>query len=237
MEKSIENPLDISNLFEALASNFAGVVQYNKDYSSHGTVTIDDVCDIMLNQTVGAPVARLAEVNRILLVQQKEKCLDYKYDNMVTEMKDTSWSGKAADGTRQWTYQTCTEFGFYQTCDNRTASIFGNRFDVDFFLRMCTDVYGAQFTPSLVHRSIRHTNTYYGDLHARSTNVIYVHGSIDPWHALGRTHSTDPLMPTIYIQGTAHCANMYEPQENDFPQLKEARIQINSFIDNLIHLK
>lgn len=236
VEKSIENPLDISNLFEALASNFAGVVQYNKDYSPHASVTIDVVCDVMMNQTFGAPVARLAEVNRILLVQQGEKCLDYKYDKMIEDMKNTSWTSKASDGMRQWTYQTCTEFGFYQTCDNRTVSIFGKRFDVDFFIRMCTDVYGPQFTADLVEKSIRSTNTYYGELHAKSTNVIYVHGSIDPWHALGLTHSRDAQMPTIYIQGTAHCANMYEPQKNDFPQLKEARIEINKFIDNLIHI-
>lgn len=98
VEKSIENPLDISNLFEALASNFAGVVQYNKDYSPHATVSIDQICDIMVNTTIGPPVTRLAEVNRVLLVQQKEKCLDYKYDNMIAEMKKTSWKSKVADG-------------------------------------------------------------------------------------------------------------------------------------------
>lgn len=98
VEKSIENPLDISNLFEALASNFAGVVQYNKDYSPHATVTIDQICDIMVNTTIGPPVSRLAEVNRVLLVEQKEKCLDYKYDKMISEMKNTSWKSKVADG-------------------------------------------------------------------------------------------------------------------------------------------
>lgn len=43
VEHSIENSLDIANLFENLASNFAGVVQYNKDNSPHATITIDDV--------------------------------------------------------------------------------------------------------------------------------------------------------------------------------------------------
>lgn len=31
IEKSIENKLDVSNFYETLAGNFAGVVQYNKD--------------------------------------------------------------------------------------------------------------------------------------------------------------------------------------------------------------
>lgn len=43
VENSINNALDMANLFENLASNFAGVVQYNKDNSPHATITIDDV--------------------------------------------------------------------------------------------------------------------------------------------------------------------------------------------------
>jgi len=32
------------------------------------------------------------------------------------------------------------------------------------------------------------------------------------------------------FEGTAHCANMYPPSENDMPQLKKARIQIKNLI-------
>lgn len=49
VEKSIENALDMANLFENLASNFAGVVQYNKDNSPHAKTTIDDVSKDDLN--------------------------------------------------------------------------------------------------------------------------------------------------------------------------------------------
>lgn len=34
--------------------------------------------------------------------------------------------------------------------------------------------------------------------------------------------------------GTAHCANMYEPKDTDFPQLKEAREKIRQFLHALI---
>lgn len=98
VERSIENPLDIANLFEAIASNFAGVVQYNKDNSPHATVTIDEVCDVMVNQTIGAPVSRLAEVNRILLKQSNTTCLDFVYDKSIEEMRNTSWGSSQASG-------------------------------------------------------------------------------------------------------------------------------------------
>lgn len=233
LEKSISNPRDIANFLESLASLFAGVVQYNKDYSPHARTTIDQVCDIMLNQTIGPQVTRLAAVNRLLLQQQNQTCLDYRYDNMIAQMTNTSWHAETAEGGRQWTYQTCTEFGFYQTSDNETL-LFGNRFPVDFFYDQCVDIFGATFDRLRQEKDIFRTNTNYGELHARTTNVIYVHGSIDPWHALGLTQSSSADMPTVYIEGTAHCANMYEPQPDDFSQLKAARESIRAFIKGLL---
>lgn len=100
LEKSINQPLDISNFFEALASNFAGVVQYNKDYSPHATITIDQVCDIMINQTIGPQVQRLAEVNKLLLNEGNQTCLDYNYNKMVKEMQNTSWESDVASGSK-----------------------------------------------------------------------------------------------------------------------------------------
>lgn len=98
VENSVNNVMDISNLFESLASNFAGVVQYNKDNSPHAKVTIDDVCDIMVNTKIGAQIDRLAAVNELLLDQSNQTCLDYKYDKMIQLMRNTSWDSSQADG-------------------------------------------------------------------------------------------------------------------------------------------
>lgn len=133
----------------------------------------------------------------------------------------------------QWTYQTCNEFGFYQTSDKKER-IFGDRFPLVFFVKQCTDIYGRDFDADYLFSSINKTNKFYSGLNPNTTNVIYVHGSIDPWHALGITASNDSKLPTIYIQGTAHCANMYEPKDTDFPQLKEARNKIREFLHTLI---
>lgn len=100
----------------------------------------------------------------------------------------------------QWTYQTCNEFGFYQTSDEK-EKMFGDRFPLVFFVKQCTDIYGRNFDADYLFNSINKTNKYYGALHPNTTNVLYVHGSIDPWHALGLTESDDPKMPTIFIQG------------------------------------
>lgn len=133
----------------------------------------------------------------------------------------------------QWTYQTCNEFGFYQTSDDKQR-IFGDRFPLVFFVKQCTDFYGRDFDADYLFNSINKTNKFYLGLKPNTTNVLYVHGSIDPWHALGLTESDDPKLPTIYIEGTAHCANMYEPKDSDLPQLKQAREKIREFLHVLI---
>ena len=74
------------------------------------------------------------------------------------------------------------------------------------------------------------TNTEYGGQEIALTNVVFVHGSIDPWHAMGITNSSSPSAPAIYIEGTAHCANMYPASDSDPPQLTEARTQIGQLI-------
>lgn len=49
--------------------------------------------------------------------------------------------------------------------------------------------------------AIFRSNANYGALDPETTNVIYVHGSIDPWHALGLVKSVNDRMPAIYIEG------------------------------------
>lgn len=44
---------------------------------------------------------------------------------------------------RQWMYQTCTEYGFYQTSSTEKDT-FGTRLPVEFFAKQCVDMFGAQ---------------------------------------------------------------------------------------------
>lgn len=105
----------------------------------------------MLNTTIGTPVQRLGEVNRLLLADNKQKCLDYKYDKMIAEMQNTTWDEDNA--MRQWTYQTCNEFGFYQTSDKKD-DVFGDRFPVEFFIKQCMDIYSDKWEGKYSKRPI-----------------------------------------------------------------------------------
>lgn len=134
---------------------------------------------------------------------------------------------------RSWTYQTCTEFGFYQTSEN-VSTIFSDQFPVAYFIKQCSDIFGAGFNERSLNNSIVRTNMIYGAQNPVTTNVLYVHGTIDPWHVLGLYQSKNPNTPTILIEGTAHCADMYEPRDEDLDQLKKARDQIAQYITELL---
>lgn len=42
---------------------------------------------------------------------------------------------------------------------------------------------------------------FYGGLDIREDRVIFVHGSVDPWHALGITHARTKNNVAIFING------------------------------------
>ncbi|KAH0535652.1 hypothetical protein KQX54_017950 [Cotesia glomerata] len=223
---------DIANLYETIASNFAEVVQYNKDNrnsSKTANVTIDTICDVLVDEKQGIPIERLGAVNDLLLKANNETCLDYKYMKMIDELRNVSWKAESSQGGRQWFYQTCTEFGFFQTSTAR-PELFSEMFPVDFFVQQCTDVFGPRYNIHLLESSVERSNLLYGGLHIEVSNVVYVHGSIDPWHALGITNSSNPLTPAIYINGTAHCANMYPASPSDLPDLVKARQKVGAII-------
>nr|XP_012146029.1 PREDICTED: putative serine protease K12H4.7 isoform X2 [Megachile rotundata] len=223
---------DIANLYETIASDFAGIVQYNKNNRNNSAManfTIKSACDILTNESLGLAIDRLALISNKILNATNKKCLDYVYNKMINELRNISWASEDAEGGRQWMYQTCTEFGFFQTSTAR-PNLFSNSFPVDFFVQQCLDIFGPRYNIQLLKSAVNRTNIFYGALNLKVTNVVFVHGSVDPWHVLGITKSSNPQAPAIYINGTAHCANMYPPSKSDVPELKVARAKIGHLI-------
>ena len=97
-----------------------------------------------------------------------------------------------------------------------------------------TDVCSLVFNISTdaINKSIAQTNAYYGgkNIPKKTTNIVFPNGSIDPWHALGITQSISESLPAIYINGTAHCANMYPPSSDDPQGLTDARAEITKLV-------
>ncbi len=61
-------------------------------------ITVDTLCGIMTDTSKGSPLERYATVNSLILKMHGEKCLEFKYDDMITELKKTKWTSSAAEG-------------------------------------------------------------------------------------------------------------------------------------------
>jgi hypothetical protein len=216
---------DVALLAETLAGNFMDVVQYNRDNTAFegrpNNITITDLCDIMANTSLGSPLARYAAVNRLMTGGEP---VDANFTAEVEFMSSTSWDSPAvSSGARQWVHQTCTEFGYYQTTDSAYQP-FGDLVTLTSQLQTCSAVYGV--TPDQVYTAVAATNKHYGGrdgIPSNATNIVFPNGSIDPWHALGVLESPAVSLNAIFINGTAHCANMYPPSPTDLPDLVLAR--------------
>lgn len=105
---------------------------------------------------------------------------------------------------------------------------------ISFFIQQCADIFGDKFNLDVLNNGVAFTNAYYGGFGLKPTRVAFPNGSIDPWHALGITNQTglSDDSVAIFIQGTAHCADMYPTGDDDLIQLTQARQQIVQFLAN-----
>lgn len=61
--------------------------------------------------------------------------------------------------------------------------------------------FSFRYNSNLLSKAVERTNMMYGELNIREGRVIYVHGSVDPWHALGITQTRLENTVAIYING------------------------------------
>ncbi|CAF1056141.1 unnamed protein product [Brachionus calyciflorus] len=228
----IDSDLDVANFYSDIIAYFQEAVQYNKDnrLSKNSTITIDLLCDTMNQQSIGDPLTRYSAVNDIFLEEYGQKCLDISYRKFIDEMKSVSWDSSASAGGRQWIYQTCIEFGFYQSTDSPYHP-FGQTIPANFYINQCKDIFGDDYDSNLLEKGIRDTNTNYGGYTYEGSRVVFLNGEIDPWHALGFIgQPPNSYTETIFIKGTAHCADLYPSSEKDPASLTQARIRVDELI-------
>ena len=185
----VRNDDDMSILLSNLMGNIQGVVQYNNQSQS---VNVTGICDIMLNPTRSA-YENFAYLSREIFLNTSASrtdvngggCDDVSYTNTIDYLSNTSLV--AADGARQWTFQTCNQFGYYQTTDSVDQPFQSwSLLNLTFYYKMCAEIFdGWSYDPQQ-----NWTNTMYGATNIAATNIIFPTGTIDPWHVLGVVDTT-----------------------------------------------
>ena len=131
-----------------------------------------------------------------------------------------------------WYWQTCTEFGWYQT-SNQPSEVWGdeNISPLEISEQYCRDAYGDVYSHDYLEELMEATNDFYGSTEPDVTRVAFVHGSVDPWHPMGiYEEDLNDESPAIYIEGASHCADMYDDYVANTPQMQAAREEIKSLV-------
>ena len=116
---SMSSTQDLSILLSNLMGYVQGTVQYNK--AKPGSFNITTVCDVMLNTSEEkSSYDQFVTLAAMYRADYGFACEDASWDDTVTYLSATENDG--ANSGRPWTYQTCNEFGYYQTTDS-TVSI------------------------------------------------------------------------------------------------------------------
>jgi len=128
-------------------------------------------------------------------------CMHVSFAKELANLKDTSLS---SGSDRSWIYQTCTEFGFYQTCDPETECVFCSKphlNTLDSYYYLCRKAFGI--SGDVTEERIRYSNLYYGGNRTDATRIFYVNGQVDPWRSQSVQTSSNPELPALMVPGAS----------------------------------
>ncbi|KAL9654656.1 hypothetical protein ABK040_006718 [Willaertia magna] len=223
----LDNDNDLALLFMSLSDGVCEVVQYNLDNNGRNTYNTTNMCQII--QSGSDVLESFATWVNTWNKYSGNPCTENDYDEYIQELKDTRpWPENGGAAGRSWTYQTCVEFGYYQNAVG-SSQPFSPRITLEWYLQQCQQLFGVNdVTPHITF-----TNDYYGAKGIDTSNTVFTFGNIDPWHILGLTSPNNYVgQQNIYfMQGTAHCADLYASSPNDLPTLKNTRQQTIKLFD------
>ena len=125
-----------------------------------------------------------------------QPCVDTSWDNFLQYLSSPL---AKRGGLRSWLWQTCTEFGFYQTCKIGSTCPYGKGYhELDQDLEICEQAFGI--SKDAVALNVQETLDYYGGWDLKGTRIIFTNGLVDPWSMLSVTKSQNESLPAIMVQ-------------------------------------
>ncbi|KAL9188898.1 hypothetical protein ACHAXT_011388 [Thalassiosira profunda] len=229
--------------------------QSNDPSCTSNLCNIRGLCNAIVNKHNANPNQSSVEILAgVRQMQTKGSCEDINWTSYI-EWYHTPTKQNAND--RSWLYQTCSEFGFYQTCNSDSSCPYGRGYhEVSRDLEVCQAVFGID--PDTVKSSVDSTLTYYGgwkltpntgdqtgpqssmaeegeDTLDGQKRIIFVTGDVDPWTELALTDGNDDH-PSISVQGASHHFWTHKVLESDGDAIVAARQTIYDTVSNWLEI-
>ena len=160
------------------------------------------------------------------------QCKDISWEGMIDYL--SSMEAKVG-GVRSWLWQTCTEVGFYQTCNVNSTCPFARGFHVlDDDLEICQRVFGID--GSKVRENVEDTLNEYGGWNISASRILSVNGDVDPWSAQSYSNSgrKDADLQSYWSIGASHHYWTHEVKGSDGFGIMRTREIIYNWVINLL---
>lgn len=136
-------------------------------------------------------------------------------------------------GMRQWLYQSCTEYGYWQNASsNPQTRARSQHINLKYHQNICKRLFNIDKPAPIEQMNHR----YYFPLQDSSTsNIFFTNGSTDPWMKLSlakENHNTSNLnLNYTTIKGAAHCDDLHPTQKGESDALRYVRFQTTQLIN------
>lgn len=235
-QMSRDVPDDIAFLY-ILADLVAYAVQYDNPGSPH-------------RQRLCAQTASQRKLGAMDALHRFANFTGYMFQYLGTTPREMDMTAllsveiySSGDNQRQWLWQCCVEFGYWQTAPS-TQSLRSQLINEEWHHRLCQKLFG--FPPGF-KVPVQNTNTVYGERHIMqsATRILFTHGERDPWKALGvegwplrapALNSLDEEPRALLIPDVGHCADLHGASPKDPQELSLARQMISHEIGRWLTL-
>jgi len=211
---------------ESAISTFPGLVM---QYNNTAKPKLADVRNIIIQAETALDAAiNVSKFLKLTVGHGPNNCTDNSIGAMYKQLMDATLpeSGEGNAG-RAWTWQTCNEFGYFQTAtssfENRTMFTRGASARA-LWQQVCSDVF--QISQETIGANVAATNNYYGGKTQQGiTNVFYSNGDLDAWSLLSITEypeNQQEVYASVAELGS-HCVGLYKPMDGEVPGATEIR--------------
>ncbi|XP_052834614.1 putative serine protease K12H4.7 [Drosophila gunungcola] len=207
-----QNDLDMWSLFGSISNVFSGVAQYQRSGD------IEYYCDYLLS--FRDDVTAIA--NFVYWGFGMPSCVDVTYSSTVDYYQ---WLVEHFDAGRPWYYQTCNEYGWYQSSGSRNQP-FGTKFPATLYINLCGDVFSSHYGNEQINNNAAETNEYFGGMEPGVKNVYMTHGALDPWNPMGHGVAQGATV----IANASHCPDFGSISSGDSAELRASKEKLAALV-------
>ncbi|KAH8399237.1 hypothetical protein KR215_005391, partial [Drosophila sulfurigaster] len=152
-----------------------------------------------------------------------EDCVDTTYQGTVYYYL-SSMHNYNDTGVLAWTFQACSEFGWFHSSGSRNQP-FGSNFPVTHYTDICEAVFGSDYSEAKIRDLIKKTNADFGGIESVE-NVYFTQGGLDGWAKVG----AGVAQGATIIPQASHCSDLASIGASDSAALRASKERIAELI-------